>query len=149
MVRRSALTLLALVAIAWAAVSSAQDWIVTNGLAYHFEKGKNYNWLTAGVGFEKSLPEKFGAGLRVAGGFYLNSNRNWSTYVAGVWLPLEYGDFRAGLLGAAVTGYKATVTPAPGAVVSYEQRQYGFNLVGVPTADGSPGVLWLQFKTRW
>lgn len=144
-VRRSALTLFALLAIAYGAMTSAQDWIVTNGLAYHFEKGKDYNWLTAGVGFEKSLSEKF----RAAGGFYLNSNRAWSTYAAAVWLPLEHGNFRAGLLGAAVTGYRAAITPAPAAVLAYEQRGYGFNVVGVPGKEGSPAVLWLQAKTRW
>jgi hypothetical protein len=141
-----ALMILALIfAAAWSAACAAQDWIVTNGLAYHFEKGHDYNWLTAGVGFEKTVREK----IRVAGGFYLNSNRAWSTYVAAVWLPLEYGNFKAGLLGAAVTGYKATVTPAPAMVLAYEQRNYGFNVVGVPDADGSPAVLWLQFKTKW
>lgn len=129
--------------------AAAQDWIVTNGLAYHFERGHNYNWLTAGVGFEKSVSPT----VRAAGGFYLNSNRDWSTYGAAVWLPFAAdalgGRFLSGVIAGAVTGYRSTVTPAGGFVAAFEQRNYGFNVVGVPPVAGTDGVLWLQAKTRW
>lgn len=144
MARVGSLTIGALL-LAFALTSAAQDWIVTNGLAYHFEKGKDYNWATAGVGFEKQLRE----GVRAVGGFYLNSHREWSTYLGGAWLPIAVGAWKAGVLGGGATGYGRPVTPVGGLVLSYELRSYGFNAVFIPPVASTGGVLWLQAKTRW
>lgn len=120
---RAGALMLGLMLFASALTCAAQDWIVTNGLAYHFEKGKNYNWATAGIGFEKQLRE----GVRAVGGFYL----------------------RGGVLGGGATGYERPVTPVGGLVLSYELRTYGFNAVFIPPVASTGGVLWLQAKTKW
>lgn len=122
-----------------------ESWIVTSGLAYHFEKGHNYNWFTAGAGFEKEIKNNW----RAAGGFYLNSNRAWSTYLAGVWLPLRYENWRGGIIAGGVTGYQHRVTPVAGIATSYEMRGYGINLIVIPPASSEGGVLWVQLKTKW
>ena len=135
--------------MAMAGAFAADSYVTLSGVAYHFDKGHNYNWLTAGAGLELGVREN----VRLAGGFYLNSNRNWSTYGAVVYLPfarpLLEGTIRAGVIGALVTGYGRPITPAPGAALAYEMRGYGLNLIGVPSADGSPAVLWIQLKSRW
>lgn len=126
-----------------------ESYIVTSGLAYHFEKGHDYNWLTAGAGFEKQVKEDW----RLAGGFYLNSNRAWSTYLAGVWLPLSKyvleGVARAGIIAGGVTGYQHRVTPVAGLATAYEMRGYGINVIVIPPASSEGGVLWIQLKTKW
>jgi hypothetical protein len=63
---------------------AAQDWIVTNGLAYHFERGHNYNWLTAGVGFEKTVSRKNPRGGRVLP----ELEPGLELVLAAAWLPL-------------------------------------------------------------
>lgn len=133
--------------IALGASGKAQDFIVASGLAWHFEKGKDYNWLTLGAGFEKTVKET----VRIAGGFYRNSHRENSAYIAAVWLPLSYaihdGIARIGLIGGAVTGYSNPLMPVGGLALSYERRRDGWNLIAVPPIAGSEGVLWLQHKT--
>lgn len=135
--------------VAVGASGKASDWIVQSGLAYHFDRGKSYNWFTAGVGMEKTIREDF----RLASGFYLNSHKNWSVYTAGVWLPFAKdvleGTFRLGAIAGGVTGYRSTVTPVAGLALTYEQRGHGFNLLAIPTAAGSQGVLWGQYKIAW
>lgn len=124
-------------------------WIVANGLAYHFDRSHKYNWLTLGLGVEHGVSEN----VRVASGFYLNSHRGWSVYGGGVWLPLSAealnGRLRAGVIAGGATGYRDFVTPVAGFALAYERKQYGLNLIAIPPAGDSQGVLWLQAKRKW
>lgn len=121
----------------------SQSYAVVSGLAIHLDGEKHCNSFTSGLGVERPL---FGT-LRYAAGFYDNSNCRTSTYIAGAWLPLAPGNWHAGTIAGAVTGYRERILIAGGAVVSYERPKWGINLILIPpSGESSAGVLWMQFK---
>lgn len=125
------------------ACSSAQTWLVGSGVALHLDGAHHCNWFTKGAGIEHNIAGNW----RLAAGVYDNSNCNMSVYAAAAWLPLSYGSLRFGLIGGAVTGYRASVTPAGGIVTGYERRRWGVNAILIPpSGESGSGVLWLQVK---
>jgi hypothetical protein len=144
-VRRGALIVFALFALVWALACAAQDWLVVNGLVAHLKGTYCNNRITRGAGLEHAT-----GSVRLAVGFYDNSNCRNSNYAAAAWLPLQFTDWRVGVISGAATGYRASVTPAGGLAASYETEKYGLNVIGIPPmGESSPGVIWLQAKFRW
>jgi len=137
-----------LTAIAFAAFvgcSSAQTWLVVNGLAKHLDGGEHCNSITTGLGVERAAGP-----WRTSAGFYRNSNCEWSTYAAEAWCGLRIGIACAGAIAGVVTGYRRSgVLPAGGAVLALERERVGANIVFIPPLRDSGNVLWLQAKVRW
>jgi hypothetical protein len=127
-------------------IAHAETWAVMSGIAVHLDGRSHCNWRTDGLGVEYSND---GAD-RTQLGFYRNSNCKWSAYAARAWLPLKFLDLRGGAIVGAVTGYSASVTPVAALALSYEHKDWGVNVIGIPpTGESGGGVLWLQFKKKW
>jgi hypothetical protein len=124
-----------------AGFDQSQSWIVVSGIAHHLN-GNGYcnNRLTKGIGIEKD---------DWALGAYDNSNCELSLYAAKAWRPIKFGSWRAGLLGGVVSGYNSAVLPAAGLAMTYERKEWGANLLLIPPAGESSGVLWGQLKFKW
>lgn len=136
----SALLLVAAVGVL-ANVRAEEVWAVMSGIAVHLDGREHCNSVTTGLGVERGT---------YSAGFYRNSNCRWSTYAAKAWLPLQYDKWRGGLLGGAVTGYANKLTPVLAFAATFENKNYGLNIIGIPPAGGSSGgVLWFQVKRRW
>lgn len=124
----------------------SQSYAVVSGLAIHLDGEKHCNSFTSGLGVERPISGT----VRYALGFFDNSNCRWSTYAALAWLPLTLGNWKAGTISGAVTGYRESLLPAAGAVLVYERPTWGLNLILIPpSGDSSAGVLWCQWKLRW
>jgi len=127
--------------LAIGASGRAQDWIVSNGLAFHLDGSSHcHNHFTPGLGLE------FGS---YAIGFYSNSNCRWSAYAAKSWLPLQFSNVKVGAIGGVVTGYAQSILPAAGLAATFETERYGINLIYVPPFQNSGNVAWIQWKVRW
>lgn len=136
----SALLMVAAVGVFGRAMSE-EVWVVVSGLAKHLDHREHCNSVTSGLGLEAR-------GYAV--GFYRNSNCRWSTYAAKTWLPLKVGEWKAGAISGVVTGYKNSLLPAAALALTYEQKGWGFNLIGVPPfKESAGGVVWAQLKFRW
>jgi hypothetical protein len=64
---------------------------------------------------------------------------------------VEYGKWRAGVSGLALTGYSSSITLAVALALSYEGKENGFNIVLFPSKKGdfTRGVLAFQLKRRF
>ena len=124
------------------------DWITSTVRSHHF-KDRNYEESNLGIGIERSL---FG-NTSLALGVYRNSERRDSLYGAAVWCPvyLQKNNWRGCGLAGGVTGYSDTVAPLAGAVLSYEGKEWGTNLLILPNKRGdfTAGVIALQIKRRF
>lgn len=89
-------------------------------------------------------------------GQYLNSLKKNSNYVLVGYTPLQAdiadGKVSAGIIGGALTGYGKPVTTAVGLLGTYENKDFGINLIAAPNAkvDGKEidGFLGLQTKYK-
>ena len=140
--------ILGICVVGQAAKLFAADWVTATVRSHHMER-KGYEESNTGLGLETSV----NTNTRIAIGFYRNSERRDSLYGAAVYCPLylRYGNWRGcGLIGGA-SGYNDTVAPLAGAVLSYEGKEWGWNLLILPNKHGdfTAGVIALQAKHRW
>jgi hypothetical protein len=137
-------------AVAMVAIQGkTEDWLTATVRSYHMERGKGYEEQNYGFGIETDVSQR----IRLALGFYRNSERRDSLYGAAVWCPpyLQYGNWRGCGMAGGATGYNDTVAPLAGAVLSYEGREWGANLLILPNKKGdfTQGVLAFQVKHKW
>ena len=98
-------------------------WVMQN--SYHFDRTVHYNETNPGLMLESH-------GVIVGG--YVNSYGKSSTLAGGVWRPIEYGAFKAGVMGGLVTGYKSPFMAA--VVSSYSFGHFSVQLSVVPVKQG-------------
>ena len=120
---------------------AGESWVTVPLASKHSRKG-DHNEVNLGIGVEHELNERW----RFAGGYYRNSNREDSLYAAAVHVYAKRGSWRFGSLYGVVTGYESDVTPMAGLVASYEQRDWGFNVILFPK-DGA--IVGFQIKFKW
>jgi hypothetical protein len=125
------------------------DWLTATVRSHHMERGKGYEEQNMGLGIETDLSPR----TRLALGFYRNSERRDSLYGAFVYCPVSvrWGNWRGCGMAGGVTGYNDTVAPLAGAVLSYEGKVWGANLLILPNKRGdfTEGVIAFQVKHRW
>ena len=123
---------------AQAAPSADGDWLVFTLASRHHKRGYNErNW---GIGAEYGLTEDW----RAAAGTYRNSFSQQTFYAGAMYLPLRYGDWRIGGAVLAATGYDQSPVFLPFPVISYERKEWGFNLGPI-----LPTVVGVQIKFRY
>jgi hypothetical protein len=129
--------------------AKADEWWTATVRSHHMERGKGYEEQNMGLGIETDLSQR----TRLALGFYRNSERRDSLYGAVVYCPVSvrFGNWRGCGMAGGVTGYNDTVAPLAGAVLSYEGREWGMNLLLLPNKKGdlTEGVAALQIKRRF
>jgi hypothetical protein len=142
------LAFLAGVLVAVGMSGRASDWATATVRSYHMER-KGYEEQNYGFGLETDVSER----LRLALGFYRNSERRDSVYGAFVYCPVSvrWGNWRGCGMAGGVSGYNDTVAPLAGMVLSYEGREWGMNLLLLPNKKGdlTEGVAALQIKRRF
>ena len=126
----------------------ADNWLTGTVRSYHLER-RDYEESNLGLGVETDVSQR----IRLALGFYRNSERRDSFYGAAVYCPIStrYQNWRICGLAGGVTGYNEAIAPLAGAVLSYESREWGANLLILPNKRGdfTAGVVALQLKHRW
>jgi hypothetical protein len=125
------------------------DWLTATVRSHHMERGKGYEEQNYGFGIETDVSQR----IRLALGFYRNSERRDSLYGAAVWCPpyLQYGNWRGCGMAGGATGYNDTVAPLAGFVLSWEGREWGVNILALPNKKGdfTSGLLAAQIKRRF
>jgi hypothetical protein len=137
-------------AVAMVAIQGkTEDWLTATVRSYHMERGKGYEEQNYGFGIETDVSQR----IRLALGFYRNSERRDSVYGAAVWCPpyLQYGNWRGCGMAGGATGYNDTVAPLAGFVLSWEGREWGVNILALPNKKGdfTSGLLAAQIKRRF
>lgn len=126
----------------------ADEWVTATVRSYHMER-KGYEEQNYGFGIETSV----NTNTRIAIGFYRNSERRDSIYGAVVYCPVSvrWGNWRGCGMAGGVSGYTEKVAPLAGLVLSYEGREWGWNLMILPNKKGdfTEGVVAAQVKHRW
>jgi hypothetical protein len=126
----------------------ADEWATATVRSYHLER-KGYEEQNYGLGVETGVTHT----LRLALGFYRNSERRDSVYGAAVWCPVStrWGNWRGCGMAGGVTGYNDTVAPLAGFVLSWEGREWGVNILALPNKKGdfTSGLLAAQIKRRF
>jgi hypothetical protein len=124
------------------------DWLTSTVRSYHMER-KGYEEQNYGLGIETDVSEK----LRLALGFYRNSERRDSVYGAFVYCPVSvrWGNWRGCGMAGGVTGYSDAIAPLAGFVLSWEGKEWGVNVLALPNKRGdfSSGLLAAQIKRRF
>ena len=131
-----------------AAKALSADWMTSTVRSYHMER-KGYEEQNYGFGVETDVSQR----LRLALGFYRNSERRDSLYGAAVYCPFtsRWGNWRGCGLAGGVSEYNDTVAPLAGLVLSYEGKEWGANLLIRPNKKGdfTEGVMAFQIKRRF
>jgi hypothetical protein len=145
------LAALAVVAVGKFNKSQAADWAIATIGSQHLGGG-DFCEHNPGFGIET------GEASRTMVGVYRNSLReddrgcdSWSVYLGKSWMAFKYGKWSLGGAGMVITGYESAITLGLAAVISYEERDWGWNLVWFPSKDGdfSQGVIGLQLRRRF
>ena len=125
----------------------ASDWATATVRSYHLERGKGYEEANYGLGFERHWSDW----RRLSAGIYRNSERTSSAYIAWQACVARYGNWLLCGTAGGVTGYSNSVAPLAGAVLAYEGKEWGMNLILFPDKKGDPtrGVFGLQLKRRF
>ena len=122
----------------------ADTWLSATVASYHGNRDRGYNERNYGLGFEHDRS----ATTRWAAGFYENSHYRTTVYGGLLWLPVQAGPFRFGVLGSVATGYTHAVTVVPLPTIAVESRHFGANIGIVPSLHRSIGVIGLQLKAK-
>jgi hypothetical protein len=142
------LAFLAGVLVAVGMSGRASDWATATVRSYHMER-KGYEEQNYGFGLETDVSER----LRLALGFYRNSERRDSVYGAFVYCPVSvrWGNWRGCGMAGGVTGYSDAIAPLAGFVLSWEGKEWGVNVLALPNKRGdfSSGLLAAQIKRRF
>lgn len=125
----------------------ADDWMTSTVRSYHMERGKGYEEANYGIGYEKHWSDR----LRLSAGIYRNSERNNSAYLAWTSCVARSGSWLLCGMAGGVTGYSEKVSPMLGAVLSYEGKEWGANVILFPNGKGdfTAGVVGFQLKRRF
>lgn len=98
--------LLAVVAMLFSSMVTAETFVQINGFSWHDRSG--YNGFNYGAGLEQGITDR----VSVAGGWYRNSEYRGSTYAYGRYAVYKKHSWDIGVVAGAVTGYqRATVVP--------------------------------------
>ena len=151
--RSAVLSLGTIVLVCASLFANAETWIVGTIASYHYSGDKDYEQENFGIGIEQTIS----GSVRVAGGYYRNSNRRDSLYFGLAWAPLQYkvseGKLRVGLAALLVSGYETVKDPelvkAVFPVVSWEGKRFGVNIPIIPSTKDNAGAIGLQVKFRW
>ena len=130
-------------AVLFPTVGNAGDWIAVSGASVHFERQNEFRQWNPGLGWERSTADWDGAWMA---GYYRNSYDRDTVYAGARWTPIAWGSIRAGLFGAAISGYWTPIALLPTA--SIEGRRFGLNVVAAPTVREYVGYVGVQVKVR-
>lgn len=125
-------------------------WISPTGLSsYHSDRAAKYNEDNRGFGAEYDLADK----AKLFAGMFRNSVNKDSKY-AGVSLSTPLlKDLRAGLLLGAINGYPEArhggFIPMAAPMLSYEGKNAGINILGLPKVGSISPVIAAQMKLRF
>ncbi len=138
--------LIAAVCLGWLlfapkASAEADVWLSASVASYHTDRSKDYNESNPGIGLEVSKGNH-AAGL----GTYENSYYQQTVYLTYSYRPMHLGKVSVGGFVGLATGYESPFIG--GAVVSYEGKRFGGNLLIVPPVEDRSGVIGLQLKWR-
>lgn len=123
------------------------DYFNQNLAAYHWDRdavhARGFSENNPGLGYERGV-----GSLKYMAGGYENSMRKHSLYALLGYQPIQIGNFKAGVVGGGVTGYQHGVDPVGGALLSYDGKDYGANLVLTPNIPNQHvyGFAGLQLK---
>lgn len=109
----------------------ADTYIDVNLAAYHFNREvtakSKFREVNPGIGLEYIK-----GNVGYMAGTFVNSVNRQSTYVMVSNTPVHISNMHVGVVGGAITGYKDSVVPIGGVLVSFRFKQAGINLVFVP-----------------
>lgn len=123
-------------------------WVTPGGISWHQDRSRGYNERNAGLGVEWH----YRPDVRLSAGGYCNSYGKTSWYAHAAWLPLQVGQFRAGVMAGTVSGYPAhdgRFTPVAALMATWEWQRIGVNLIGVPRVGDYDAFVALQVKVRF
>jgi hypothetical protein len=128
-----------------------RTWISPAGIqSYHSDRGANYNEDNRGLGLEYDV----GPHSKLAAGHFLNSVNKDSQYLGAALLarilqsPVRVG----GLLGL-INGYPEMrgggFFPMAAPMLTYEGKNFGLNVLGLPKVGNVSPVVAAQMKVRF
>lgn len=127
----------------------AADYIVVNTAASHWNRKavveNNLNEVNPGLGFEHDVSTT----TKISTGFYRNSIRRSSIYVAVIYQPYSIGVVSAGMFGGAVTGYRDAVLPIIGGIITWQLGRAGMNIVMVPSVPRKNIYGYAALQIKW
>ena len=119
---------------------SAADFLVVPIASYHTERN-GYNQINPGLGFERSINERWAVG----GGFYRNSYRRDSFYVGATYMPFRLAQVRLGTSFGLMTGYGG-VLPMAAPTAAWDGDRVGVAVMVTPPVSGKALV---GLMLRW
>lgn len=127
-------------------------WLSPGLSSYHADRGPKYNENNSGLGAEYDLSPR----AKVAAGMFRNSVDRDSRYLGMALLgqPLDSVEgLRAGLLAGGINGYPAMrqggFFPMIAPMLSYEGKNVGLNVLGLPKVGNISPVVAAQMKVRF
>ena len=120
--------------------ASAADFLVVPIASYHTERN-GYNQINPGLGFERSINERWSFG----GGFYRNSYRRDSFYAGATYMRWRIGEIRLGTSLGLVTGYGG-VLPMAAPTAVWDSGGVGISVMVTPPVSGKALV---GLMLRW
>lgn len=128
-------------------------WFSPAGLqSYHTDRNANYNEQNTGLGAEYDISPHW----KLAGGQFDNSVNHQSKYGGAALLgrPIDSIDgLRAGLLMGLINGYPEMkhggLFPMVSPMLSYEGKNVGVNVIGMPKVGNISPVVAAQMKVRF
>lgn len=116
-------------------------WLSASVASFHTDRTKQYNETNPGIGLEVTRGNH-----SAALGTYSNSYYRQSNYLTYSYRPLHMDAVSVGGFAGVASGYESPFIG--GAVVSYEGRRFGANVLIVPPVGDRSGVFGLQLKWR-
>jgi hypothetical protein len=117
-----------------------QPWVSPLALSYHADRAAGYNETHEGVTVGASISDQ----LSWSVGRIINSERNWSTFAAVQYDPIDLGRVKLGVQAGLVTGYRvAEVLPVilPSASVRVS-KHHSLQIVAAPVDGGVIAAQW-------
>lgn len=120
--------------------ANAGTWLTVPLISYHFDRASDHCEVNPGLGMETDVTQN----IRFHAGGYNNSNCRPSTYICGSYSAWNSGPWKAGGALCGFTGYHKEKKVdgetertnkfllAPLAVVSYERKTWGLNILFLP-----------------
>jgi len=128
-------------------------WLSPSGLqSYHTDRAAGYNENNTGLGAEYDISPR----AKIAAGLFRNSVDRESRYLGMALLgrPLDSIEgLRAGLMAGAINGYPdmrgGGFFPMLAPMMSYEGKNVGLNVMGLPKVGNISPVVAAQMKVRF
>lgn len=126
----------------------AADYLTATVTSYHFDRAavekRNLSEFNPGIGFEREDSK-----VRKMVGVYYNSHQRISAYGLLGYMPIVYGGWSAGMTCGLLTGYKYTITPALGGLVTYQHNDVGINVMIAPPVPEFNVIGFVGFQLRF